>query len=188
MRQMRFVLTTSMLAVTALRAHAQSAPARVGGYFGLDSNFGSTRSQPAILAGAELSAIFLGTFTVGLAGYGLANEEATVPGTGGATDTLRFGYGGVRVGYVFKPSARFHPVVDLLVGGGETRTEGSAPKREDEVLVAEPAVMMEATLNKYVRGAVGLTYRFVSGNDLVGVSDSDLRGITGRLTIRVGRF
>lgn len=188
MQPTRVLLTVSMLAVASIGANAQSAPSRVGGYFGLDNNFGSIRSQPAILTGAELSATFSGQFTVGLAGYGLANDEATVPGAAGATDALRFGYGGIRVGYVFKPSARFHPVVDLLVGAGQTRTRGSSPAREDEVFVAEPAAMIEAALSKYVRGAAGISYRFVSGNDLVGVSDSDLRGITGRLTIRAGRF
>lgn len=188
MRDRCVVVAALVLGAFATADAQDREPARIGGYLGIDTNVGSIRSETGYLAGGEVAVIFKQQFTLGLAGYGLANEEARVPGAAGATDRLRFGYGGVRVGYIFMPTARFHPVVDLLVGGGETRASGSLPLREDEVFVAEPSVAAEANLSRFLRGALGVSYRFVSGSNLSGLSNSDLRGITGRLTLRTGWF
>lgn len=188
MRTIRILVSVSLCGAFAT-AHAQDrSPSNFGGFLGIDTNVGSIRSEPGYLAGGEVAAIFKQQFTVGLAGYGLANNEARVPGAPGATDRLRFGYGGVRVGYIFMPSARVHAAADLLVGSGETRAKGSLPQREDRVLVAEPSLVAEANLSRFFRGALGLSYRIVSGSDLAGVSNSDLGGVTGRLTIRAGWF
>jgi hypothetical protein len=81
-----------------------------------------------------------------------------------------------------------HPVVDVLVGSGETWAKGSLPQREDRVFVVEPSLVAEANLSRFLRGALGASYRWVSGSNLSGVSNADLRGLTGRLTIRAGWF
>jgi len=159
----------------------------IGGYFGLDMNIGQIRSATGIFAGADIAVIFAHRLSVGVAGYGLANGDARVTSTGGVTDTIRFGYGGLRVGYVFSPAARLHPSVDLLIAGGSAQTAG-ASDRSDEVFVAEPSVIAEANLTTYLRAALGVGYRFVGGVDLPGVTDSDLRGVSARLTLRAGRF
>ena len=173
MRQINLLILLSLTAALTAGAQSTTQP-RVGFYLALDNNAGPLRSEAGYLAGAEVGVILSRHFSIGLSGYGLANEEALVPGPGSATapDTLRFGYGGIRVGYLFRPDARFHPTVDLTLGGGRVSAEGSTPEREDEVFVAEPSVMMEANFARYVRGALGLSYRLVSGSHLAGVSDA----------------
>jgi hypothetical protein len=189
MRRILSLFCLSLALAPAARAQStQPSPKRLGIYLGIDNNVSTVRSDAAYLAGGEVGVILAQQFIIGLGGYALASEEALVPALAGGADTLRLGYGGVRVGYVFTPAARFHPVIDLLVGGGEIRAEGSTPEREDEIIVAEPSVAMEANLGRYMRGALGLSYRLVSGSDLSGVSSASLSGVTGRVTFRFGRF
>src|SRR5262245_5196283 len=188
MRHTRLVAAFLLLGPFATARAQDRPPSRFGGFVGFDTNIGSIRSETGYFAGAEVAAIFQQQFTLGFAGYGLANNEARIPGAPGVTDRLRFAYGGIRVGYICAPSARIHAVADLLVGSGETRARGSLPQREDRVLVAEPSVVAEANLSRFLRGALGVSYRFVSGSNLTGVSNADLDGLTGRLTVRAGWF
>jgi len=184
---MQYIASLTLLMLPAVML-AQGAGPRVSPYLTLDYSVGEVRSEAAYVAGAELGAILKQRFTVGLAGYGLANKEAMVPAPGApAVEPLGFGYGGLRVGYLFgATNASLRPVADLLLGAGQIRARES--ERDDRVVVVESSVAMEANLAHFLRGALGVTYRFLSGSDLAGVSDQSLSGFAGRVTLRFGWF
>lgn len=189
MRDIPSFALAALLAAAPTLSYAQaSASSGIGFYLGLDYNVGPVRSTTGYIAGAEVAAIFSRQFSVGLVGYGLANEDAKVPAVAGGSDTLRLAYGGIRVGYLHAPDARFHPAFDLFVGAGQARARGSTPGREDEVVVIEPTVAMEANAATYLRASLGLGYRIVGGSELTGVSNASLSGLSARLTLRFGRF
>ena len=189
MRDIPSLALTAILAAAPALAQGQApASSRIGFYLGLDYNVSSVRSTAGYIAGAEIAAIFSRQFSVGLVGYGLANDDATVPAPDGGFQKLGLGYGGIRVGYLLSPDKRFHPAFDLFIGTGQVRARRSTPRREDEVVVIEPTVGMEANAAKYLHASLGLGYRMVAGSDLAGVSNESLSALSLRLTLRFGRF
>ena len=188
-------LLTAVVATTAL--HAQSAqpssllsPHPIGGFASLDGTVTRLSGETAVLSGAEIAITLGHQLSIGIAGYGLVNQHVPIRlGGQPVADTLRFGYGGIRVGYRVAPERPLHAGIELLVGGGEvsSRVEGSAAD-EDEVFVAVPSVLGEANITSSVRAVGAVSYRFVSGVDWPGVGPSALRGVEARIGLRLGRF
>ena len=106
------------------------------------------------------------------------------------SDGLHFGYGGVSVGYVFRPASKLHYLVDVLFAGGSVRPDaGSVAGADgDRVFVLKPSIDAEVNVSRHVRAAAGIGYRSVSGVDTAGLSDSDFGGFAARLVLKAGRF
>ncbi len=194
---------TAILAVVAClsasRAHAQSstpASLRSGHHvrptISLDVGMGSIRGASAVFPGFDFGLQLSQRFTLGIAGTALANRSLTVPAAAGTgSDTVQFGYGGLRIGYTAPFTREVGISVSLLAGAGRAWVEGPDADADDEIseglFVLEPSVMLELGLRRRIGLAVGASYRHVGHVGQPGLTSADLRGAVLRLAL-VGRF
>ena len=177
------------------RGHAQTSALSTrasdyGGFVGLDTRFGDLASEFAVFSGAEAAVLLKRRVYIGLRGGGLSTDNSRIPATGSsAGGTLAMGYGGFLVGYVFLTRSLADFSVDVLLGGGGVGTTASDSDRDwDAIFVFEPSATVDLKLAPVARIGVGAAYRFVGDATVVGMSDSNFRGVTGLVRVRVGKF
>jgi len=131
---------------------------------------------------------------LGFGGYGLATRHALPESNPEAPrKQMGFGYGGLEVGYVNSPDRLVHLGAIALIGAG-----GAAPWERGYSwphmpapsfgFVLEPGLTAELNLTTFSRLNLGISYRWVSGLGIDGVTDGDLSGVNGTLSILLGRF
>lgn len=180
-----------LLAVAATAAQSQST-ARPGQrglavFGGLDARFGDMAGEFAAFAGAEVALLLKRQIYVGIRGAGLVTDNLRVAIAGSTgTRALRMGYGGVLVGYVVRTPGSVEVALDATLGGGAAGT--GDPKDWDPVFVFEPSARVNLRLAPVLRLGIGASYRFVGDATVSGVDESDLRGLSGVVALRVGRF
>jgi hypothetical protein len=158
-----------------------------GGYVELDTRFGNMMGDFAAFAGARAALRLKRHVYLGIGGSGLATDNAQIPGaTPGVSHRLNMGYGGFIVGYAVPTREFLDLTADVLIGGGGVSVDGL--NQSDEFFAFEPSVGVELRIAPVLRLGLGASYRFVGGVDLQGVDDSDLRGLTGTASIRLGWF
>lgn len=113
----------------------------------------------------------------------------------GRTAGLSFGYGGVEIGRLLRPTRALHVAASVLLGGGATSyhdrrwREGDGDDQPvDGFWLVEPEVQLQANVTSMMRVALGGSYRVVHGARLAGPADADLRGASASLTLTFGRF
>src|SRR5215208_4095386 len=182
----------SAVAQSSAGAPKGGAAARLAGlrgFVGMDMRFGEMSDEFAMFVGAEMALLMNRGVYLGIRGAGLATDNAHVPAAGSTVpDTLRIGYGGFIVGHLVPVSRTLAISVDALVGAGSVGTDGTPAEDRDAVFVFEPSATLDLKLARPVRVAVGASYRFVGDASVPGVSDAKLRGFSGTLRLRLGRF
>jgi hypothetical protein len=162
-------------------------PRDLGGHLELDMRFGDMMGTFAAFAGARGAIRLKQRVYLGIAGEGLATDNAEVQGpVPGATRALRMGYGGFLIGYVVRTRALVDLTADVLVGAGGVRLKD--PDEDDALFVFEPSVGIGLWLAPIARLGLGAGYRFVGDVELPGVKDADLRGFNGTVSLRFGWF
>lgn len=198
----RFVIALGALHAGVARSQPTTAGAAqaprddrraIGVVATLDGTFGRVASTAASFSGFDIAMLIDHRLSIGVSGYVLATRNVRVGPTPGATiDTLRFGYGGIRVGYAVHQTPRVHWTGELLLGAGRAWTVANARESDDDdgegLLVIEPSLGAEFSVTPHVRLGAGVTYRYVGNVDVAGITAADLRSPTLRLAVRVGRF
>lgn len=135
------------------------------------------------------------TISLGGGGFGLAtNHLAPDPQIGDPDiDYYAFsGYGGFIFEYTNRSYKLAHFTISSLTGAGAIGLrESNYENFEDEVdtyFVFEPAVHAELNVTTFFRISAGLGYRFTSGIDSFGFSDSDFSGFNAIITFKFGGF
>lgn len=193
MRHWLILLTSITLVLSAQVGRAQSPPDRpvdVGGFFSLDTDVGRINGSGAVLSGAEIGLLLDHRFSLAFSGLALVSDDDDDDSPTAPSDRLRFGYGGVSLGYIVAPASRIHFLVDVLIGGGSVRPRPIVePDGDgDRLFVAQPSIAAEVNLSRHIRAALGISYRAASGVDTTGLSNADLRGFAVRLAIKAGKF
>jgi hypothetical protein len=180
------LLSTTACAQSALGTRA----ADYGGFVGLDLRFGDMGAEFAAFAGAEAAVLLKQRAYIGVRGGGLTTDNSSLPSTGSSPGgTLAMGYGGLLVGYIVPTRSMVDFSVDALFGGGGVGTTDSDREKDwDGIFVFEPSATVDLRLAPMARIGLGVAYRFVGDVDLVGLRDSDFRGLTGLLRVRLGKF
>jgi hypothetical protein len=146
-------------------------------------------------------------FMIGGGGYGLvSNHRASTVAENlyspaGERLYVQFGYGGLMLEYICRPTKLVHLNFQALLGAGgvgyrtdwydDNYFEGhhGTYGRTEAVFVAEPAVNVELNITDWFRIHAGAGYRFVTGLDeLIGLENSDLSGVSGNLALKFGAF
>ncbi len=163
------------------------------GIFGaVTSDVTTLRGATAVFAGGEGGWMLGRSFGLGIAGHTLLNDiESRVADTLG-NHGLTLSYGGVTFAYVLPLEGPFDAVLGALVGGGSI-SHNEVPyidrrQYHDPFLVIEPRVSVEASLSKIFRIAVGASYRQVAWLRSSLATQSELSGVSGNLTLKVGFF
>jgi hypothetical protein len=116
---------------------------------------------------------------------------------------LNFGYGGFVMEYTIAPNDLLHFTVQALIGGGGVHyredwfdghnddwfDDNPRHGKTDMVFVVEPTASVEMNLTPWFRVSAGASYLHVSGIDeLQGIKNDDLKGLSGNLTFKFGAF
>jgi hypothetical protein len=160
-----------------------------GGFVGLDLRFGDVAGKFAAFAGAEAALLMKRRVYAGIRGSGLATDNSRIPAGGSSPGgTLAMGYGGFVLGYIAPTRSLADVSLDFLLGAGGVGLSTAGEKDWDGVFVFEPSATVELKLLRAARIGLGVGYRFVGDVDVPGVRDKDIRGFTGLVRMRVGRF
>ena len=173
-----------------------------GGYGGPSVKVSTLRSETGVFVGGYGGWLINHQLMLGGGGYGLVTDH-------GASDeamqyygftrrmSLDVSYGGGVIEYIIAPNNLVHGYVSVLVGAGNVsyreqmmNWDDSHNGRDyDAFFVVEPSVNLELNITTWMRLGLGAGYRYVSGvSDLRGITDNDLRGVWGGLTLKFGTF
>jgi hypothetical protein len=101
-------------------------------------------------------------------------------------ETRRFDitrYNGAKISYAFIPYKAIHPVLNFEIGRGRTRLQNEGT---DEMLFMHPSGGLEINVFRWFRLGLEGGYRFVNNSDYVSLSNEQLSGAYGQLSLKFG--
>jgi len=104
---------------------------------------------------------------------------------------LRMDHGGFELEYLNRSHRLIHAGAQVTIGGGTVRFRDrniDLDKRSDDFFAFQPGVNIHLNVTNWFRISGGAMYRFISGTDLEGTSDSDLSGFSAIAGLRFGKF
>lgn len=180
---------TAIFTLAASSARAQDdtqKPVANGGYGAPEMRVTTLAGSAGILFGSQGGWVHDHVFVLGGAGYGLVNDVTpTMDGTKSAA--IGLGYGGVRPGFVLGSDRFIHLTGGLLLGAGGIRAGADGAERSDVFFVVEPDVAGEMNIVRWLRLAVGASYRMPFG-DTAGLRFTQVSGPAGTLALKFGSF
>jgi hypothetical protein len=146
-----------------------------GSNFGLVGFDGDNHGMAGGFFGLEFSKSLL-------LGYsGASTSESTT--YNGVLRKYDLNYGGLLVGYAYKPHKVVHPRVGFLMGGGNLKIKDEP---DDAVFVVQPSAGVEVNLFRWFRMGLEGGYRFVSNVSLPKPSDGEVSAPFAQLSLRFG--
>ncbi|MBN1464289.1 hypothetical protein JXA02_00915 [candidate division KSB1 bacterium] len=172
-----------------------------GGYGGPVLKYSQVGPNKAdgLFVGGQGGWIIDHTFVIGGGGYGLSSRvaadwydaatDASVPGS----YILSFGYGGLLLEYINRSNELVHFEIFSLIGGGGVDYVLDDHLEHDDAMsdglfVVEPGANLIVNVSPFFRIGFGISYRYVSGVDIIGLTDSDLSGLGGHIVLKFGAF
>lgn len=146
-----------------------------GSNVGLIGFDGSNHGMTGGFFGLEFSKVL----TLGFGGAS-ASESTTY---NGALRKYDINYGGLLVGYAYKPHKVVHPRVSFLMGSGNLKIKGEP---DDNIFVVQPSAGVEVNLFRWFRMGLEGGYRFVSNTSLPKPSDEEVSAPFAQLSFRFG--
>ncbi len=163
-----------------------------GGFGGPELRYSSIHDESALFVGGRGGWLINHRYVLGLAGYGLATD-VDAPGALASNYDIRFGYGGPFFEVIFAPMKVAHFSFMTLFGAGglnyrEKTQHMTWAGETNAVFVAEPSLMIELNVTKFMRIDFGAGYRFVAGTTIEGLTNRDVRGFSGVFGLKFGKF
>lgn len=173
--------------------------AKIGGFGGLGTSYTRFAGKDAAQFCLEGALLIDHSLSLGAAGCGVSRTLRTTTLDPSADPDYRttFGYGGAVLRYHFASYKYFNFAIGTLIGGGAIASADWEDSRHDRdsidhhpdfVFVVEPHVAAYMNVTRWLRvGATG-GYRFVTGVETKGLSESDLAAPTLGLQLQAGWF
>ena len=169
----------------------------VSGFGGPAFNFSTIGGEFAFFVGGGGAVLIDDSFFIG--GMGMAKTTETRLqydfGNGREDSEMEIGYGGIWTGYIYNGSKAIHPTFHLLIGWGGVdlqplnRPDNQLNSEVDPFFTLIPSIELEANIIAFMRAAVGINYRWVSGVDSYeGFSSNSFSGPGIILSLRFGGF
>lgn len=172
-----------------------------GGFIEFNSHYTEIAGKETIMLGAGLDMVFGHSFNLGVKGYGLVTP-VYVPNESFDRKQILMGYGGFNLEPVLFSNSAIHVTFPVLLGVGgiakvtpysyyndyEDQYDEIDYYNSDVFLVAEPGVMLELNLLKFMRISGGASYRITDGVDIEGMSNNALDGINYDVSLKFGIF
>lgn len=148
---------------------------RVSGFGGSIMEFSVYDGDFAFYSGGGGAVIFNNTFFIGGYGMSMACDKAFHPiyNTDGSIKendlSLSVGYGGLWIGYIFKPNDPIHFGISSKFGGGAATLiyndfeYTDYDYHMDYIGIIAPQVELEMNLARWFKINIGVGYRFVTG-------------------------
>lgn len=198
---MRRVALALMVAATVPSlAYAQdeylfgSGPRDIGGFGGPIYRVTQLAGETMAIGGGGGAMLINRRFAIGGMGVGGTTNVDAIIGGSPVRGEMDFGYGGLTLEVITRPSKLVHATYGLLIGGGgisiwpdDLRPRN--PTDSTEVFgVTEPQLGIELNVAKWMRIGVTGSYRFVFGAEVPKLVDDNLSGASGSLVFRFGKF
>ncbi|MFC1538484.1 hypothetical protein ACFL6H_03595 [Candidatus Latescibacterota bacterium] len=133
-------------------------------------------------------------YTFGLGAYGLISAVGAPAETRIEYNSpklkMEYNYGGFEFVYIINSDNLIHYNLYSLFGLGsiELYSTKNINQHNDSFFVFEPAINVIVNVNPMIRIGMGISYRILSGIDTYGIESSDISGIGGTITIKLGNF
>jgi len=171
-----------------------NGPRDIGGFGGPIYRVTQLSGETMALVGGGGGVLINRRFILGGMGVGGTNHVDAIIGGTPLRGEMDFGYGGVTLGVITRPSKLVHATYGLMIGGGGISVwpDDLRPRNPSDSTeyfgVAEPQVGLELNVTKWMR--LGLTggYRFVFGAEVPKLADDNLSGASGSLVFKFGKF
>jgi hypothetical protein len=173
-----------------------------GGYGALLINYSQFDGKDVVLVGAKGGWIINHGITLGIGGYGFANQvsfsDLTISGENNLY--LSGGYGGLLIEPIIFPMRPVHISIPILIGGGGAAYVNESyydSQHQDwnyytvdasPFFVLEPGIEIEFNVVKFMRIGLGGYYRYTSGLNLVETPEHIMDGFSAGLSLKFGKF
>lgn len=167
-----------------------------GGFGGPAMQVTTINHAAAMFAGGIGGWIINHTLSIGAGGYGLINELSPSAVNPDNSRKLDMGYGGLYLQYIHASNSMLHFTANVMIGGGSLNYRTRAADGEwtnvdntnDAFFAIEPGLDAELNVFANFRIALGGSYRFVSGIDLIDYSNATIGGPSAHLIVKFGSF
>jgi hypothetical protein len=141
------------------------------------TSFGSTNS---FMNGGVLGLEFGKALYLGYGNYSLSSD---VEWDGISNQDFKYQWSGPVVGYAINSYKRIHPTVSVQAGQGNVWfTENN----KDKIFVIQPSAGVELNVFRWFHVGLDGGYRFTTNAGPIGLTDSQLSGAFGQLSLRFG--
>lgn len=164
--------------------------AKIGVYAAPTFTLGGINRSPGFWLGADFGVLLGERFALGVAGRALVTPLAALR-SDGRTFNLRMPYAGVTLAVALVRVKFFSIGVSTLLGGGRVCLNDERLDRcvnRAAMFVAEPELGFHFALTKYLRLVISGGYRVVVAQAWSGPENPLLRGLTGTIALRLGKF
>lgn len=170
-----------------------------GGWGGLYFGYTQISDKDTYLMGARGGWLINHRFTIGLAGSGFISDRDYYNIIPDKSVSLAGGYGGLFLEAIIFPFSPVHVTIPLTIGaGGVAYTSNQWREGDysydnytydsDAYFLLEPGLEIELNLIKFMRFAVGGSYRYTSDVNMINSSPQMLQGFNGHFTLKFGSF
>lgn len=173
----------------------------LNGFGGVDLKVTDIKNSRTLMMGGYGGVLVNHNYQLGIAAYGLltAPDFEGQLMDGSPKDLELFGgYAGMVIGGMLFSKELVHVNFPILFGAGHIQVsdpnffagnpDSDFTIEQSAFFVIEPTAQLEFNLTRSFRLAVGASYRWVEGLDLANVTDDELIGWSGVVSLRFGRY
>ncbi len=176
-----------------------NGPTAHGGYGALTFSYAQIDGKDALMAGFKGGWLINHHFTFGLAGTGFVNNLQYQHIIQNTAVTLAGGYGGFLFEPVIAPFSPVHLAFPVIVGAGGLAYIEYDPNWDNlhyqpnvwdsnVFFVVEPGAELELNVARFMRIALGASYRFTTKLGLINTDPQALNGFSANLSLKFGKF
>ena len=195
MKKLTVLLATILLSISAISQEETLLNGEIesGGYGAVFTKIGVINGETGVFIGGQGAWIINHKLAIGGKGYGLVSS-IDVPDM--ENIKLEFGSGGGLIEYTIASDNVVHANINMMIGAGSVgysvknyeNDHNNINYTKDSFFVLEPGVDAEFNISKHFRIGLGVYYRIVSGVDYEDLTNADLNGLSGELTLKFGVF
>lgn len=172
----------------------------VGFYFGFSTGYSQIEGYDAFSAGTTFAMIANHGLAIGFSGKGFFTEPYELAPNSNTSYSYAGGYGGFLIEPIIFPKYPVHVSFPILLGaGGITRnrmTNFDYPydytdvyvEEAEAFMIVEPGVEIEFNVARWMRLAIGGSYRFTTSLEPSEFDSNPLNGFTGGMSFKFGKF
>lgn len=172
----------------------------VGFYFGFSTGYSQVDGYDAFSAGTTIAMIANHGLAIGFSGKGFFTEPYEFAPNSNTSFSYAGGYGGFLIEPIIFPKYPVHASFPILLGGGgisrNRMTDFDYPYDYTEFyvedveafMIVEPGIEIEFNVARWMRLAMGASYRFTTSLEPSEFDKNPLNGFTGGLSFKFGMF
>ena len=141
--------------------------------------------------------------TIGLGGGVIINKKISLGAVYGTTlnsillpvadspGKLQMRWGGLHFEYTLWPLQKVHLTFPLSAGIGKLKVTGNTSETvsgSPDFIFAEPGMMIEANIWRYIKLGIGTSYRYTGNVTYDSLTPSDLSGFAAVVSLKIGMF